>query len=285
MILEFRIKKGLQMGYKSLPGDGKIPELGLGTWKVGGNSSPDYSQDDKALRGLRAALEMGYTHIDTAEMYADGHTEELVGQAIQGYRRSDLFITSKVWSSNLDYQAVLKACQGSLERLQTDFLDLYLIHWPNADIPLDETFEALNELVREGRVRHLGVSNFNLEQLQQARSLSATPLAANQIPYSLYNRRYVQNGVVAACQEAGMFVTAYSPLEKGRLIEDPVVGAIADKNNASPAQVALAWLLAQPGVVAIPMSLNPQHLQQNLQAVELELTPEDMEQLDQRVIG
>lgn len=269
------------MLYKSLPGGGQIPALGLGTWKVGGGSSPDYSQDAKALRGLQAALEMGYAHIDTAEMYAGGHTEELVGQAIQGYRRADLFITSKVWSSNLAYQAVLKACEGSLQRLQTDYLDLYLIHWPSDNIPLKETFEALNELVRKGRVRHIGVSNFNPEKLQQARSLSATPLATNQIPYSLYNRRYIRNGVVAACQEAGMVVTAYSPLEKGRVIEDRVVGAIAEKTSASPSQVALAWLIAQAGVVAIPMSLDPRHLEQNLQAVELELAPEDMQKLDQ----
>ncbi len=273
------------MRYKSLPGGGQIPVLGLGTWKVGGSSSPDYSQDDKALRGLQAALEMGYTHIDTAEMYADGHTETLVGQVIQNYPRSDLFITSKVWPSNLRYQAVFTACEGSLDRLQTDYLDLYLIHWPNDDTPLDETFKALNELVQKSQVRRIGVSNFNLEQLQQARNLSATPLATNQIPYNLYDRRYVDNGVVTACQEAGMIVTAYTPLEKGRLVEDPLVGAIADKAGASPAQVALAWLIAQPGVVTIPMSLNTSHLQQNLQAVELELALEDIQKLDQRSAG
>lgn len=273
------------MRYKTLPGGRQIPALGLGTWKVGGGSSPDYSQDEKALRGLQTALEIGYTHIDTAEMYADGHTEELVGQAIQSYRRSDLFITSKVWPSNLAYPSVLNACEGSLKRLQTDYLDLYLIHWPSDDIPLDESFGALNELVRKGQVRHLGVSNFNPEQLQKARSLSATPLATAQVPYSLYNRRYARNGVLTACQEAGMILTAYTPLEKGRLLEDPVVKAIADMTGAGPAQVALAWLIAQPGVVAIPMSMDPYHLGQNLQAAELELSPEDLQRLDQRQAG
>ncbi len=271
------------MRFQSLPGGGQIPVLGLGTWKVGGTSSPDYSQDDKALRGLQAALEMGYTHIDTAEMYAGGHTEELVGRAIRTFRRSDLFLTSKVWPSNLAYKAVLKACDASLKRLQTDYLDLYLIHWPSDDIPLDETFGALNELVRKGLVRHLGVSNFNLDQLRQARNLSETPLATNQVPYSLYNRRYTRNGVLAACQEAGMIVTAYTPLEKGQVADDLSVGAIAEKVGASPVQVALAWLVNQPGVIAIPMSLNPRHLEQNLKAAELQLAPEDMDKLDQRI--
>jgi diketogulonate reductase-like aldo/keto reductase len=273
------------MRFQSLPGGGQIPVVGLGTWKVGGGSSPDYSQDDKALRGLRAALEMGYTHIDTAEMYAGGHTEELVGQAIQGYQRSDLFLTSKVWPSNLAYQAVLNACEASLERLQTDYLDLYLVHWPSDDIPLEETFGALSELVRRGLVRHIGVSNFNLRQLRQARNLSETPLTTNQVPYSFYNRRYVQNGVLADCLEAGMIVTAYTPLEKGRVADDLYLAAIAEKVGASPVQVALAWLVNQPGVVAIPMSLNPRHLKQNLRAADLVLAPEDMEQLNQHENG
>ncbi len=268
------------MRYQSLPGGGRIPVIGLGTWKMGGGSSPDYSQDDKALRGLRAALDMGYTHIDTAEMYADGHTEELVGQALKDYNRSELFITSKVWSSNLAYGAVLGACQGSLERLQTDYLDLYLIHWPNGGIPLEDTFRALNELVHKGLVKHLGVSNFNLEQLGQARRLSETPLATNQVPYSLYNRRYADNGVLAACQEAGEIVTAYTPIEKGRVLGDTVVSAIAEEIGASPAQVALAWLLNQPGVIAIPMSMNPRHLEQNLKAADLELESAAMARLN-----
>ena len=268
------------MRYQSLPGGGQIPVIGLGTWKMGGGSSPDYSQDDKALRGLRAALDMGYTHIDTAEMYADGHTEELVGQALKDYNRSELFITSKVWSSNLAYGAVLGACQGSLERLQTDYLDLYLIHWPNGGIPLEDTFRALNELVHKGLVKHLGVSNFNLEQLGQARRLSETPLATNQVPYSLYNRRYADNGVLAACQEAGEIVTAYTPIEKGRVLGDTVVSAIAEEIGASPAQVALAWLLNQPGVIAIPMSMNPRHLEQNLKAADLELESAAMARLN-----
>lgn len=270
------------MRYRSLPGGGQIPVIGLGTWNVGGGSSPDYSQDEKALRGLRAALEMGYTHIDTAEMYADGHTEELVGQAIKDYNRTDLFITSKVWPRNLAYQAVLKACEGSLERLHTDYLDLYLIHWFSDGIPLEDTFRALNELVRRGLVRHLGVSNFNLNQLEQARHLSETPLVTNQVPYSLYHRQYARNGVLAACQQAGVIMTAYTPLEKGRVLEDPLVRAIAEQAGASPVQVALAWLLNQPGVIAIPMSMNPLHLEQNLIAADLELSSEAMQKLNQR---
>lgn len=270
------------MRYKSLPGGGQIPILGLGTWKVGGGSSPDYSQDDKALRGLQAALDLGYTHIDTAEMYAGGHTEELIGRVIRAFRRQDLFLTSKVWPSHLAYAAVMKACEASRERLQTDYLDLYLIHWPSDDIPLEETFGALNELVRKELVRHIGVSNFNLEQLRQARNLSETPLATNQVPYSLYNRRYARNGVLAACQEDRMILTAHTPLEKGQVADDLAVGAIAEKVGVSPVQIALAWLVNQPEIIAIPMSLNPQHLEQNLKAAELQLAPEDMDKLNVR---
>ena len=259
--------------------------MGLGTWNVGGGSSPDYSQDERALRGLHAALEMGYTHIDTAEMYADGHTEELIGQVIQGYNRADLFITSKVLPRHLAYQAVLDACQGSLERLRTDYLDLYLIHWPNDGIPLEETFGALNELVRKDLVRHLGVSNFNLGQLRQARDLSETPLATNQVPYSLYHRHYVRNGVLGACQESGMILTAYTPLEKGMLIDDSEVAAIAGQIGCSPVQVALAWLINQPGVITIPMSMNRRHLEQNLGAADLELPPEVMDRLNHHQNG
>lgn len=268
------------MRFRSLPGGGKIPVIGLGTWKVGGGSSPDVSQDDRALRGLHAALEMGYTHIDTAEMYADGHTEELVGEVIRGYNRADLLITSKVWPSHLAYQAVLDACRRSLKRLGTDYLDLYLIHWPDDRVPLEETFGALNELVRQDLVRHLGVSNFNLDQLERARAVCETPLATNQAPYSLYHRSYARNGVLSACQESGMIFTAYTPLEKGVVVDDSEVAAIAEQVGCSPVQLALAWLVNQPGVIAIPMSMNPRHLEQNLSAADLELPPEVMDMLD-----
>ena len=269
------------MKYKNIADNGKIPVIGLGTWEVGGHRSPDYSQDDEIVNAFQAALELGYTHIDTAEMYGGGHTEELVGQAIRDMKRQDLFITSKVWPDHLHYQDVLEAAAGSLKRLGTDYLDLYLIHWPNDSVPLEETFRALNELVERGLVRHLGVSNFNLRQLKQARQLSQTKLICNQVPFSLFNRKYANNGVLEYCQENGLLVTAYTPIEKGRVADNAKLKQIAAQYDATPVQVALSWLVQQPQVITIPMSTNKQHLAENLQAADLELSEEDIHSLDQ----
>ena len=162
---------------------------------------PDYSQDETACKVIRSAIELGYTHIDTAEIYGRGHTEELVGQVICDFNREDLFIASKIWNVALDPQKTLSALEGSLKRLGTEYLDLYLIHRPNKNIPLGATFQALNGAVESGKVKHLGVSNSNLEQLKNAQSLANTPLATNQVPYNLHHRTYALNGVLNYCQE------------------------------------------------------------------------------------
>jgi diketogulonate reductase-like aldo/keto reductase len=241
---------------------------------------PDYSKDETAREIIRIAIELGYTHIDTAEMYGGGHTEELVGQVIRDFRRQDLFIVSKVWHVTMRYQDTLQALEGSLKRLGTDYLDLYLIHRPNKDVPLGETFRALNELVKQGKVRHLGVSNFNLEQLERARSYSETPLITNQVPYNLHNRQYVKNGVLEYCQANDILLTAYSPIERGHLVNDPTIRNIAEKWGATPAQVALQWLIRQPKVIALPMSTRKDHLQENLGALDLELSDQDFDALN-----
>jgi diketogulonate reductase-like aldo/keto reductase len=271
--------KGIEMKYESLPNNENIPVLGLGTWGVGGSTSPRPSRDQEMLSALRRALEMGYTHIDTAEMYADGHTEELIGEVIQDFERENLFITSKVWSSNLHYQNVLKACEGSLRRLGTSYLDLYLIHWPSSNIPFAETFRALNELVKNGKVRHLGVSNFDLAQLKEAQALSNTPIVTNQVPYSVLNRRYARNGVLEYCQNSAILLTAYSPL-KGGVRSNARVKRVALQHRVTPAQVALHWLIRQSQVITIPKSTNEQHLRENLAAVEIDLREEDVKTLD-----
>lgn len=257
----------------------KIARMGLGTWNMGGGMSPNYSKDRLALEALQAALEMGYTHIDTAESYAAGHTEELVGQAIKDFDRQQLFITTKVSPSNLRYGDVHRAVKGSLKRLGTDYLDLYLIHWPSGSIPLDEGFRALNELVENGQVRYLGVSNFNLALLKQAESLSRTPIVTNQAPYSLRDRQYVKNGVLEYCQLNGILLTAYSPV-KGGVLSDRTVRRIAESHGATPAQVALHWLIRQPKVITIPMSTNRKHLEENLAAVDLDLSEEEIDRLN-----
>lgn len=241
--------------------------------------SANRSRDRQDLNALRAALDMGYRHFDTAEMYGDGHTEELLGEAIKALDREEVFITTKVSPSNLRYVGVMDALGDSLRRLDTDYINLYLIHWPSRSIPLEETFRALNEAVEQGKVRHLGVSNFNLEQLNESIALSKTPIATNQVPYSLTNRRYARNGVLAYCRENGILLTAYSPL-KGGVLGNQDVREIAQSHGGTPAQVALNWLTRQPQVITIPQSTDPQHLQANLEASELVLSDEEVERLD-----
>jgi diketogulonate reductase-like aldo/keto reductase len=268
------------MKYETV-GQVTLPKIGFGTWKIGGGSSADSQQDQKSLAALRSALELGYTHFDTAEMYANGHAEELLGQAIRESKidRGSLFITSKVLPSNLKFDKVLSSCAASVRRLGTEYLDLYLIHWPSAGMNLKDTFRALNQLVRDGQVRHLGVSNFDLKLLRQSQTLSETPLLTHQVPYSLTDRSYVRNGVLDYCQQNDILFTAYSPIEEGGLRVSQTLKAIAERHAATPYQIALAWIIAQPRVITIPMSANPQHQAENLHAADIVLTSSEVEQL------
>jgi diketogulonate reductase-like aldo/keto reductase len=259
--------------------DTQLPVMGLGTWTIGGRSQPDRSQDQRALDALAAAFAIGYTHIDTAEMYANGNAEELIGQALRGLDRRRFFLTTKVRPPNLGYRRTLQSIDGSLRRLGVEQIDLFLIHWRDRT-PLAETFRALNEAVRAGKVRTLGVSNFDLAELQEAQALSETPIVTNQVPYSVATRSYVRNGVLAHCQQHGIVVTAYSPVEEGRLHVKTALAEIAVQHGATPYQIALAWLVKQPWVITIPMSHNPVHLQQNWDAAAITLTPEQMARLD-----
>ncbi len=191
------------MKYETIHGV-SLPKIGFGTWSIGGGTSPDPKLDTASMTALRSALEIGYTHFDTAEYYADGHCEELVGRAVResGKKREDVFITTKVSPEHLAYNEVLKSCENSLRHLKMDYIDLYLIHWPPRSISkLDEAFPALNKLVRDGKVKHLGVSNFNLKWLKRAQELSETPIITNQVPYRLPDKSYVANGVIEYCQQ------------------------------------------------------------------------------------
>jgi len=258
-----------------------LPKIGFGTWKIGGNSSANHALDSKSLNALRYALEIGYTHFDTAEMYASGHSEELIGEAVRGsgLKRESIFITSKVLPSHLRYDEVLKACENSLRHLKMDYIDLYLIHWAQAGMKLEDTFRALNKLVRDGKVKHLGVSNFNLKLLKQSQEFCETPIVTNQVPYSVYDRSYVNNGVLEYCQQNNILFTAYSPVDEGNLRSNKTLEAVAKAHNATIFQVALAWIVSQPRVITIPMSFNPQHIKENFEAAEIELNAEEIVQL------
>ncbi|HET6594819.1 MAG TPA: aldo/keto reductase [Anaerolineales bacterium] len=258
-----------------------IPKIGFGMWRIGGDSFPDPKLDAASMTALRSALEIGYTHFDTAEAYASGHSEELLGRAVRETKteRESLFITTKISPEHLAYEQVFRSCERSLRRLQMDYLDLYLIHWPRAGMKLEETFRALNKLVRDGKVKHLGVSNFNLKLLQQAQSVSETPIVTDQVPYSLPTRTYVENGVLEYCQQNDILLTAYSPVKFRNLSSNRALQAVAEAHSATPHQIALAWLVAQPRVITIPMSYNPQHIRENFEAAEIELSEEEFKTL------
>lgn len=256
----------------------QIPKIGLGCWQIGGREGPDPTVEEKSLNALRSALDLGYTHFDTAESYATGHSEELVGRAIRdcGAPRETVFITSKVSPDHLKYDDVLRCCENSLRRLGMDYLDLYLIHWPRIGMKLPETFRALNQLVRDGRVRHIGVSNFNLRQLKQSVALCETPLLTNQVSYSIPDRTYQKNGVLEYCQQNGVLLTAYSPVKRRNIKSNKTLHSLSRERGVSAEQVALAWLCTQPSVITIPMSFNPLHQADNLHAADIILSEDEM---------
>lgn len=260
-----------------------LPKIGFGTWRLGGDSHPDPKQDAASLAALRTALEVGYTHFDTAEGYAAGHAEELIGRVVRetNTKRENLFITTKIAPEHLQYEQVFTSCENSLRRLQMDYVDLYLIHWPRMGMKLEETFRALNKLVRDGKVKHLGVSNFNLKLLKQAQSFSETPLLTDQVPYRLPDKSYVENGVLEYCQQNDVLLTAYSPVKFRNLPVNQTLRAIAEAHSATSFQIALAWLVAQPHVITIPMSFNPRHIRENFEAADIELTREEFKTLSE----
>ena len=259
---------------------GRLPVLGLGTWQMGGGRSRDYSRDDEMVAIIRDAIAMGYTHIDTAEMYGVGHCEELVGRAMQEFAREEIFLTTKVLADNLRYDDLLRALDRSLEHLQTEYADMYLIHWPNPNVPLEETFRALNRVAADGRVKRIGVSNFDVPLLREAQELCETPVVTNQVRYNLYSREPEENGLLRYCQENNVVLTAYCPLKDG-VMQDGTVQAVARKHGATAAHVAIRWLTRQQQVVTIPMSTNRDHLRQNIEALTLALDDEDVQRLNE----
>ena len=258
-----------------------LPKIGFGTWKIGGETSPNRAWDTKSLTALRSALEIGYTHFDTAEYYAAGHSEELVGRAVgeSNTKRENLFITSKVSPEHLGYDDVFKSCDSSLRRLKMDYIDLYLIHWPGRGMKLEKTFPALNKLVRDGKVKHLGVSNFNLKLLKQSQGYSETPILTNQVPYSLPDHSYVENGVLEYCQQNDILVTAYSPVKFRSIRVNKTLKEITNAHSATPFQIALAWLVMQPRVITIPTSFDPQHIKENFDAADILLSADELTRL------
>jgi len=249
---------------------------------VGGGFKPDYSSDREHVRTIRMGIDLGMTLIDTAEVYAQGHSEELVGQATRSIR-DHVMIATKVSPEHLHHENVLQACERSLRRLDTDYIDLYQVHWPNPAIPIEETMSAMSRLLEAGKIRAIGVSNFSVRQLRQAKQVvSGTHLAANQVEYNLFDRS-VERDLLPYCNESGLLLIAYSPLDQGALAEEEaaVLKTLARKYGRSPAQIALNWLIQRPAVVAIPKARKPEHIRQNAAAMDFELSSEDGQAIDQ----
>ncbi|WP_288402843.1 aldo/keto reductase [uncultured Deinococcus sp.] len=258
----------------ALPGGARVPALGQGTWNMG--DDPRRRADE--VRALQTGLDLGLTLLDTAEMYGDGNSEELVGEAIRG-RRDEVFLVSKVLPGHATRRGTVDACHASLRRLGTDRLDLYLLHW-RGRVPLAETVEALEGLRQSGEIRAWGVSNFDPGDL---RELAGVPggehVAANQVLYNL-TRRGIEFDLLPEAQARGLPVMAYSPVEQGRLLGDAALRAVAARHGVPELQVALAWVLRQPGVIAIPKSGRAAHVRENRAALDLRLTEQDLRDLD-----
>lgn len=236
--------------------------------------SRDDSLDRQWVAALRRGLELGMTLIDTAEVYGAGHAEELVGEAIKGFPRDEVFVVSKVWPAHARREDVLKAAEASCRRLGT-YIDLYLLHWPAPDVPIKETMKGMEDAVDRGLVRHVGVSNFELSQLIEAENcLSKVELAAIQNRYSLAYRRY-ERDVVPYCEREGMMFLAYTPLEKGTLAYDRTLAQIGAKYGKTAAQVALNWLICVEPVVPIPKAARLEHVEENAGAMGWRLSKGD----------
>jgi Aldo/keto reductases, related to diketogulonate reductase len=276
------------MEYKRLGKTGeKIAAIGFGTWKLGGGMSPNYAHDLELIDVIRRAIELGMNHIDTAEMYAAGHSEELVGRAIKVFPRDEVFIATKVWYTNLRYDDVLKSCEASLRRLGVKYVDLYMIHWPNERIPLSETMKAMERLYKEGKTRYIGVSNFGPRLIEEAQShLSTTEIVANQVEYGLHDMS-IEADTLPYCERNGITVTAYSPLGQGRIAMElkaktkrsEILYELANKYSKSPIQVALNWVIWRENVVTIPKASKISHVEENAGGCGWRLSPEDYERL------
>lgn len=256
-----------------LPSGERIPALGQGTWGLAENAG----ERDEELRALRLGLDLGLTLIDTAEMYADGAAEELVADAIEG-RRDEVFLVTKVVPAHASRHGTIEACERSLKRLRTDRIDMYLLHW-RGQLPLEVTVEAFSELRQRGEIRHWGVSNFDALDLAELLTVASGGVETDQVLYNLSHRE-AEAVVLPWCRDRAIPLMAYSPVDRGALVDDDVVVAIAEKHDATPAQVALAWVLRHDDVCAIPKAAIHEHVRENARALELRLDSEDLELLD-----
>jgi diketogulonate reductase-like aldo/keto reductase len=257
-----------------LPSGATIPTFGLGTWRMGESAARRKAE----VAALRHGIERGITLIDAAEMYGDGEAESIVAEAV-GPRRKDVFIVSKVLPNNASRRGVAAACERSLKRLKTDRIDLYLLHW-RGSVPLEETIEAFEALVEQEKIGAWGVSNFDISDMGELWKMpNGKSVATNQVAYNL-TRRGIEFDLMPWCRQRAVPIMAYSPIEQGRLLGHAVLREVAARRKATPAQIALAWLMRHDDVIVIPKTSTIAHVDENMAALDLLLTAEDFAALD-----
>ncbi len=258
----------------TLPSGATMPKFGLGTWRMGESARKRADE----VKALAHGLSLGVTLIDTAEMYGDGEAETIVADAV-GSKRDDVFIVSKVLPSNSSKRGTISACERSLKRLKTDHINLYLLHWRGSP-PLRETIEAFETLKDAGKILSWGVSNFDTGEMEEvAETKGGNACATNQVLYNL-TRRGIEFDLMPWCRTRKMPIMAYSPIEQGRMLGHPALGDVARRHKATPAQVGLAWLLRQDGVIVIPKATALAHVDEDVAALDLKLTADDLATLD-----
>lgn len=256
----------------------KVPVIGQGTMGIGGYFTKDATRDDFYVRMLRKGIESGMTFIDTAEAYGQGHSEELVGKAIKNCRKK-VFVATKVSPENLSYDSLIKAAEDSLRRLQTDYIDLYQIHWSNPAIPIEETLGAMERLIDDGKIRHAGVCNFSLDELKSANAIFKDKIVSNQVEYNLFDRT-IEEDILPYCEKENITVIAYSPLDNGNFMNYGMLWMlekIAKEYDKTASQIILNWLTSKSPVIAIPKATGDIHIEENASSMDFNLTHEDME--------
>lgn len=267
----------------------EINKIGIGTWLMGGGWSAefsmtyaDYDNDEKSIRAIRYSIDKGQNHIDTAQMYGAEHCEEIVGEAVKGYDREKLFIASKVWKSHSKRSAVVHQVENMLNRMQLDYLDMIYIHSPRNPFPMEESILGLNDIVDAGLAKGLAVSNFNLNELKEAQSISKHHILANQVLYNIIERSDVNKEMLEFCVSNNIVLVAYRPVERKLLADKCEIQEVLDiakKHGKTPAQVALNWLVSQENVVAIPKAEDTGHIDENLASLDFEMTGQEMQLL------
>jgi len=259
----------MKIPVKTLKNGFEIPVYGLGTWEMGGRMEKDQSNNGTAdIQAIQTAIDSGIMHIDTAEVYANGYTETLLGKAIKPYDREKLFLVSKVYTNHMGYDDLIRSCKDSLKRLGVTYLDLYLFHrYPGNQ--LKEAMRAMDTLKNEGLIRNIGLSNFTLAHMQEAQSYTENNIVATQVHYNLQYREPEKSGVLDYCQKNDMMLIAYRPLQKGMILqENSLIDSFCQKYHKTPAQIALNWLISQKNVVTLSKTTSSDHLKENLGAAD-----------------